>query len=108
MTRAASLLGWVLGATLAMGGNLSAQDYPNRPVRIVDPYVPGGSTDRSLRPLVAKLSEILGQASSAVSNSYNPSPLTLAAVSAAQLLEPPVTVAKGALTLLLEPKTAPP
>ena len=45
MTRAASLLGWVLGATLAMGGNLSAQDYPNRTVRIIVPFAAGGSAD---------------------------------------------------------------
>ena len=39
-----------------------AQDYPNKPVRVVVPLSPGGTTDAVLRMLVPKLSEALGQA----------------------------------------------
>jgi tripartite-type tricarboxylate transporter receptor subunit TctC len=62
MTRAASLLGWVLGATLAMGGNLSAQDYPNRTVRIIVPFAAGGSADAVPRVVADWLTRKWGQA----------------------------------------------
>src|SRR5207247_2607076 len=38
-----------------------AQDYPNRPVRIVIPLSPGGTTDVPGRMVAQKLSETLGQ-----------------------------------------------
>ena len=37
-----------------------AQPYPSRPVRIINPYVPGGSTDIVLRTLAAKLTDVWG------------------------------------------------
>ena len=37
-----------------------AQSYPSRPVRIINPYVPGGSTDIVLRTLAAKLTDAWG------------------------------------------------
>ncbi len=46
---------------LAAAGTARAQEYPNRPVRIVVPYAPGGVTDNSVRVLVDKLSARLGQ-----------------------------------------------
>jgi tripartite-type tricarboxylate transporter receptor subunit TctC len=38
-----------------------AQPYPSRPVRIVVPFPPGGGGDVLMRPLVRKLSDLLGQ-----------------------------------------------
>jgi tripartite-type tricarboxylate transporter receptor subunit TctC len=38
-----------------------AEAYPDRPLRFVVPYVPGGSTDTSSRIVAEKLAQILGQ-----------------------------------------------
>src|SRR4030081_3696934 len=47
-----------LAATLADAG---AQDYPNRPVRIIVPFAPGGSADIYARAIGQRLQERLGQ-----------------------------------------------
>jgi tripartite-type tricarboxylate transporter receptor subunit TctC len=39
----------------------SAQDYPNKPVKVVVPTPPGGSVDGVARIVAAKMSEILGR-----------------------------------------------
>src|SRR5438128_987877 len=39
----------------------SADSYPNRPVKILVPYAPGGATDIIARHLSTKLQEVLGQ-----------------------------------------------
>jgi len=39
----------------------AAQDYPSRPVRVIDPFSPGGATDVLARVVGQKLSERLGQ-----------------------------------------------
>jgi tripartite-type tricarboxylate transporter receptor subunit TctC len=39
----------------------SAQDWPNKPVRVIVPYPPGGGADTVSRIFFAKLSEVLGQ-----------------------------------------------
>ena len=39
----------------------AAQAWPDRPIRIINPYTPGGSVDPVLRPLSLKMQEILGQ-----------------------------------------------
>jgi tripartite-type tricarboxylate transporter receptor subunit TctC len=53
---------FVLGAGLmALSSVLCAQNYPVKPVRLIVPYTPGGSTDPVARLVSIKLSEQLGQ-----------------------------------------------
>ena len=54
---AASLLALSVGSI----PSAAAQDFPNRPVRIVVPYPPGGNVDITARTLQAALGEALGQ-----------------------------------------------
>ena len=46
---------------LAAAQSAAAQAYPNKPVRMIVPYPPGGSVDFTGRELAAKLSELWGQ-----------------------------------------------
>ena len=46
---------------IATGTRAMAQSYPNKPVRVVVPYPAGGGTDILGRPIMARLSERLGQ-----------------------------------------------
>lgn len=39
----------------------NAQSYPNRPVRMIVPYPPGGSLDITMRVLGPKMTEVMGQ-----------------------------------------------
>lgn len=57
------LLTLVLGvsATLGLSSAAPAQDYPSKPVKMVVPYAPGGSTDILTRIVGQKLSARLGQ-----------------------------------------------
>ena len=51
-----------LGMLLIFSGALCAQDnYPNRPIRFITPYPPGGSTTYLSRLVGQKLTEALGQ-----------------------------------------------
>jgi len=51
-----------LAVVLAIvGPKASAQDYPNRPLRFIVPYPPGGGTDSVARLLNPKLIEFLGE-----------------------------------------------
>ena len=51
------LAGLILAASLAA----QAQSWPSKPVRMIVPYPPGGSTDVTARALADKLSSALGQ-----------------------------------------------
>jgi tripartite-type tricarboxylate transporter receptor subunit TctC len=62
MTRHLKFLAACLGAlALAATGQAMAQDYPNRPVRWILGFAPGGPTDIVVRVLGQHLSEKLGQ-----------------------------------------------
>ena len=50
-----------LAGALAAPRAMAQEAWPTRPITVVAPYPPGGTTDLSIRPLVPKLSEILGQ-----------------------------------------------
>ena len=55
------LLPLIALAAIGMGGAASAQNYPNRPIRLVVPFAAGGSVDTIARVLAAKLSDNFGQ-----------------------------------------------
>jgi tripartite-type tricarboxylate transporter receptor subunit TctC len=55
--RALAAFAIVLGCT----GGASAQGWPNRPIRMIVPYTPGGYTDLMARLVGQKISDALGQ-----------------------------------------------
>jgi tripartite-type tricarboxylate transporter receptor subunit TctC len=63
MTRLAIRMRVLAALLLAPIPLLSAaqSDYPNRPVKILVPYAPGGATDIIARHVAGKLNEVLGQ-----------------------------------------------
>jgi tripartite-type tricarboxylate transporter receptor subunit TctC len=46
---------------LAFGGQVFAQNYPNRPIKLIIPFPPGGSTDIVGRAMAERLQIALGQ-----------------------------------------------
>src|SRR5580693_5201627 len=48
-------------AVIASCGIVSAQDYPNRPVRLIVAFAPGGATDFTARIIADRVQSILGQ-----------------------------------------------
>lgn len=59
MTRASMLLAAAIAAFTSTG--VSAQSYPNQPIRIVVPFAAGGAVDTVARVVGQKMSESLGQ-----------------------------------------------
>jgi tripartite-type tricarboxylate transporter receptor subunit TctC len=63
MTNFFSRAGFLTAALLAVGliPVAAAQDFPNRPVKIVVPWPPGGNVDFTARTVQTALAEVLGQ-----------------------------------------------
>ena len=59
MTRMKKFLMFAVGALLAF--NLHAQEYPNKPIKIIVGYAAGGAVDLIARSLAKGMSETLGQ-----------------------------------------------
>jgi tripartite-type tricarboxylate transporter receptor subunit TctC len=55
-----SLIRAAVGAALCLCATAYAQDYPNKPIRVLVPFAPGGVVDTSTRILANKLTERLG------------------------------------------------
>ncbi|WP_437341465.1 tripartite tricarboxylate transporter substrate binding protein BugE [Advenella alkanexedens] len=56
-----SLLTAVLSTAAIMTGTSYAADFPNKPIRVIVPFAPGGSTDIVTRIVTTKMSDILGK-----------------------------------------------
>ncbi len=52
---------WLLALTLAAGAGQAAAAYPDKPIRLIAPFPPGGSVDLVGRLLAQKLTATLGQ-----------------------------------------------
>ena len=55
---AAALIATFISATAQAQADA---DYPNKTIRVVNPYAPGGSSDPILRPVVTRLQQLYGQ-----------------------------------------------
>ena len=56
-----SLLLKAAAMLVALTATAGAQDYPNKPVRLIIPFPPGGSNDVVGRMIATQLSEKLGK-----------------------------------------------
>jgi tripartite-type tricarboxylate transporter receptor subunit TctC len=52
---------WIVAVSLLLAGGAFAQGYPNRPIKFVVPFPPGGNLDFVARSLQPKMQEVLGQ-----------------------------------------------
>lgn len=56
-----ALLACLIGAVAISHPTSAAETFPNRPVRLIVPFAPGGGTDITARAIALKLTERLGQ-----------------------------------------------
>ena len=56
-----TLLTLMIAVGIAATSPLDAQTYPAKPVRVINPFAPGGGLDLALRPVLQKMSESLKQ-----------------------------------------------
>src|SRR5947208_13890599 len=61
MLKRRSVLAGTAGWTIVAATTVRAQTWPRQPVKVVVPYIPGGSTDTAGRMLAEKLTPLLGQ-----------------------------------------------
>lgn len=66
MARRTRIVAWLGVCTMVVCGSVPpveavAQDYPNKPIRIISPVPAGGLSDVALRPVAQELSRTLGQ-----------------------------------------------
>jgi len=59
--RAATLATVAIACALGAGAARAADDYPQRPIRLVLPYPPGGPTDLLARVVAVRMGDTLGQ-----------------------------------------------
>ena len=52
---------WLMVAALVLASGVGAQEYPNRPIRVVVPFSPGGAVDGPMRVVAQELGKRLGQ-----------------------------------------------
>ena len=61
LCRIVFFVGAVVFATMAAAGEASAQNWPDRPIKVIVPYAAGGATDAIARPWAEELSKAFGQ-----------------------------------------------
>ena len=61
LIRWCSIIGSLLGVATLAQAQSGPQSYPDRPVRLVVAFPPGGATDTFIRQLTGELKDALGQ-----------------------------------------------